>query len=277
MPARPHQLIVGVWQGACDPDLNRNFDRAAEAVKRAALERCDFLCLPECFLTCYGRADVVQRNAITVEDSRLIELARLSAAANVTLLVGLAERRGDQLFNTHVVLDEGRIAGRYCKMMLTGPDREQVGFSAEYHLPVFEAKGVRFGIQICHDSGFPEIAAAFAAQGAKLLFSPHFNLVGPGRLDAHRLRARHTHSGLAALFGLVVARSNIVATEDGLGRLGYGDSSIFSPVGSALAEVGLFSEGLACVDIRSWLEGNWQERRREVSRGLLLAASRAVG
>jgi predicted amidohydrolase len=157
--------------------------------------------------------------------------------------------------------------------VLTETDVEVCGFSPDYELPVFEAHGVKFGIQICHDSGFPEIAAALVAQGARLLFSPQFTLSAPGRVDQHRLRARNVHAGLAALFGLVVVRANIVSSHDAYERLGYGDSAIFSPLGTPLAEAGLFTTALAHADVAPWLLNDWTARRFELPERLIHVAA----
>jgi predicted amidohydrolase len=180
-------------------------------------------------------------------------------------LIGFAEREAGRLYNTQAVLENRRVSGAYRKVMLSAADREVLGFSPGAELPTFEHEDLRFGIQICHDSRFPELAAGLVAQGARLVFSPHYNLIGPSRMDAHRIQARATHAGLAALYGVVVARSNIIATDDPIGRLGYGDSAIFSPDGSCLAEAGLFTSCLITADVTSWLANAGRRIRDELS------------
>ena len=267
----PRSLRIGVWQGSPSFQVNENLSAVYTAIDHAAIAGCDFLCLPECFLTGLGSSTILQSNAITLADDRLREISR--AAHNMVLLVGLAERRGGHLFSTQAVLQNGRLLGAYRKTVLTETDIEICGFSHDYELPVFEAHGVKFGIQICHDSGFPEIAAAFVAQGARLLFSPQFVLSAPERVDQHRLRARSVHAGLAALFGLVVARANVVSSHDALERLAYGDSAIFSPLGTPLAEAGLFTTALAHADVSPWLLNDWTARRLELPERLLQIAT----
>ena len=45
------------------------------------------------------------------------------------------------------------------------------------------------------------------------------------------------------------------------GRLGYGDSAIFSPIGAPLAEAGLFTERLVTADVGPYLkESRWRKR-----------------
>jgi predicted amidohydrolase len=258
MAALGDKLIVGVWQGRCaDGDLEKNIARTAQVIDEAAAAGCDFVCLPETFLSGYGKREIAERCAITLEDRRLRDLAKRAEDRKVVTLVGLSERRkGGAIANSQVVLDSGKVAGVYAKTQLTGSDAKESGFCSDDELPVFRARGVSFAIQICHDSSFPEIASTYAWKGARLLFSPHYNAIRREKMDEHRIRVRNNHIGVAAHFGLVVARSNVIVTDNSLfpDRLGYGDSAIFSPLGTPLAEAGLFTERLVYADVSAWLK-----------------------
>ena len=95
-------------------------------------------------------------------------------------------------------------------------------------------------------------------KGARIIFSPHFNSIGMDLMDEHRILVRNNHIGIAAHFGVVVARANVVSAG---AQQGYGDSAIFSPIGTPLAEVGLFREGLATADVADWLKHDrWRKR-----------------
>jgi len=275
MPKPPSKLVIGVWQGPCDdahPDAN--FAAAADVIQRASSAGCAFVCLPETFLTGYGSRRIVEGNAITLRDPRLLDLARRAADRRVVALLGLAERRGRRILNSQAILDGGKVAGVYCKTIPTGPEFE-MGFASDDELPVFRARGVCFGIQICHDSSFPEIASTLSWKGAQVLFSPHYNKISRGQMDEHRLRVRCNHIGIAAHFALVVARSNIV-WQGGDGLLGYGDSAIFSPLGTPLAEAGLFTETLAVADVAPYLKPCQWRRREELRPALIHAWHRAA-
>jgi predicted amidohydrolase len=256
------KLIVGAWQGhSVDGDVHANVARAHEVIDQAAAAGCDFLCLPENFLTGSGSTQMHKDCAMGLDDGRLLELAAHAADKDIVTLIGLDERRGKLVANTQVVLDGGRVAGHYTKTMLTGGDWHLMGFYDD-ELPVFDAKGVRFGIIICHDSSFPEVAATLAWKGARIIFSPHFNSIGRDRMDDHRTIVRNNNMGIAAHYNVVVVRSNSVGHWSDGDRYGYGDSAIFGPNGAPLAEAGLFAEKLITADVGPHLKGtqSWRDR-----------------
>jgi len=46
------RLIIGVWQGRCaDGDVEANLARAEQVIDEAGTAGCDFVCLPEAFLS----------------------------------------------------------------------------------------------------------------------------------------------------------------------------------------------------------------------------------
>ena len=256
------KLILGVWQGVSkDGDLEANFARAVEVIDQAADAGCDFLCMPENFLTGSGSIEMHKRCAIPLDDQRLVDLAAHAATHDLVTLVGLDERRGDLVANTQVVLDGGQVAGHYTKTMLTGGDWKLMGFYDD-ELPVFEAKGVCFGIIICHDSSFPEVAATLAWKGARIIFSPHFNSIGAHMMDDHRKIVRNNNVGIAVHYNVVVARANSVGHWANGDCYGYGDSAIFGPDGAPLAEAGLFAEKLITADVGPHLKGTQRWRNR---------------
>jgi predicted amidohydrolase len=161
--------------------------------------------------------------------------------------------------------------------MLTGSDKKE--YASEYSLPVFRAKGITFGIIICHDSSFVEPALTMRWKGARLLFSPHYNSISTARMDEHRKKVRNNHVGLATLLKMVVVRSNVVGSRDG--ELGYGDSTIFSPLGEVVAEAPLFQETLISADFERVMfeEERWASQKevpREVIQQLCEAAKNSV-
>ncbi|MCK6474201.1 MAG: carbon-nitrogen hydrolase family protein [Planctomycetes bacterium] len=250
----PAKVVIGVWQGrSVNAEPDANLARAAKVVDEASAAGCDFVCLPESFVSGYGSREIIERGATALDDPRLLDLARRADDRRVVTLIGITEKMdGGELGNTVVVLDDGRILGVYRKVMLTDGDAQTMRFCAGRAFPLFTARGVRFGVQICHDSSYPEIASLYRFKGAQVLFSPHYNNIEKARMDEHRVRVRNNHAGSAVHFNLVVARSNVIVTDDPE-HLGYGDSAIYDPEGRPIAEAGLFTERLIQADVGRWL------------------------
>jgi 5-aminopentanamidase len=264
------KLIVGAWQGISkDGDVDANAARAAQAIDEAAAAGCAFLCLPETFLTGCGTVAEVRAAAIPLSDPRLVALARHAGKRKVVTLVGLTEKRGRRYAITQAILDGGKVAGSYVKTMPTGFDWEVM----QYHddqLPVFRAKGLTYGVIVCHDSSFPEVAATLVWKGARIIFSPHFNNLPRNRMNAHRILVRNNHVGLAAHYNVVVVRANVVGHWDRGDLFGYGDSAIFGPDGAPLAEAGLFTEKLITADVAPYIFGaNPWRQRTEMRRAIV--------
>ena len=177
-------------------------------------------------------------------------------------LVGFNELRDGHLFNTVAVIEQGKLLGRYSKAMpIHGyftPGRE---------FPVFEKKGLKFGIVICADGGYIEPTRILSLKGARLIFAPHFNFVsGPVK---HYQMVRNDHIARAVENGVYFLRANNVVpgrTLDGSSYqgYGYGDSYLLNPNGEVVAAAGLFHEYLMIYNFDLQKKHRSQLNRRSV-------------
>jgi len=270
------KLVVGAWQGVSrDGDVAANIARAERVIDEAAGAGCDFVCLPELFLSGSGTVKIMADSAMPLDDPRLLALAAHAGKRGVVTLVGLCEKRKDKYAVTQAILDDGRVAGHYTKTMLTEMDWELMQFHDD-EMPVFEARGVTYGVIICHDSSFPEVAATLAWKGARILFSPHYNYLPRQRMNDHRILVRNNHVGIAAHYNVVVVRSNVVGYWPSRDSFGYGDSAIFGPNGAPLVEAGLFTETLITADVAPYLGGSGWRQRSEVRPAIIRQLSAAA-
>jgi predicted amidohydrolase len=245
LPARPvyaleRELVISSWQGPCaDGDFAANLATVRDAIRLAEQRRSDFVVFPETFLSGYGNLEVLERGARRIDDPDVRALIAESAEHSMTVLVGIARRTDEGIFNTVLVFEGGKLLGTYDKCMLTGGDRDRMKFVAGRDVPVFESHGARFAVVICHDTSFPQPALLARLRGAEILFTPHYNSINPQTVDDHRKWVRNCHVGLACLMKMAVVRSNVVVT-DMPNSPGYGDSFVMSPQGEILAGAELF-------------------------------------
>jgi len=245
---------ISAYQGRCIDDFNKNLEKVREIFDRAGQDKSDFLCFPEGYLSNY-RADL----AVALDDPRVLELIEYTDRYDMVVIVGISEKESEKVFNTALILYQGKMLGKYRKTMLTGSDKEV--FASDYSLPIFEAKDIPFGVIICHDSSFIEPALTMRWKGARLLFSPHYNSLPYDRMDEHRILVRNNHVGLSVLLQMVVVRSNVVGGDEE--HVGYGDSTIFSPLGVPVAAAPLFKEALisAEFDDSALFKESWRSRK----------------
>jgi predicted amidohydrolase len=245
-PARAleREVSIAVYQGACqEGDFAANLGTVRRVVQEATAGGRQFVVFPEAFLSGYASRAAVQRGARGLDDQKLREFIAESAAHDVVVLVGLARKAPDGLYNSQLVIHRGRLLGFHDKVLLTGGDRDTLGFKPGTSVPLFFAHGARFAVAIGHDTSLPHLALAARLQGAEILFTPHHNEIGAHAADDHRQWVRNCHVGLACQFEMAVARAHIVKS-DRAGQMGYGDSFILSPQGTALAEAKLFKTEL---------------------------------
>jgi len=233
---------IGHYQCVCQQgDFQANLGKLIRGLELAAEARLDVVSFPESFLTGYFRPEEKARaNAFSIDSPQMKEVLDRTTRFPSVFMVGFNETRSGELYNTVAVIENGKILGRYSKafpiIRYFKPGRE---------FPVFEKKGLRFGVIICADGGYIEPARILALKGAKLIFAPHYNFVSDP--IQHYQMVRNDHVARAIENGVYFLRANNVVpgrTLEGLGGhgYGYGDSYLLNPNGEVVAAAGLYQE-----------------------------------
>lgn len=262
------KIRIGTWQGpVAENDVNRNLAKLYEVLEAVRDKGLDFICFPESFLSGYKPQSVTE-SSIPLDDPRIALLVERSAAYDTVILAGMSEIAEDGLYNTQLVIYRGQLLGAYHKTMLTDFDR--LYFKTDFKLPVFEAKGIRFGIATCHTTSYVEPSLYLRWMGVRLLFTPHFNKIPPEGFEEagrkitfweHRTMVLNNQAALATLLKMVVVRSNVVAVDaEGLGA---GDSNIWDMNGVVVAQGTPFTECIVTAEFDKgiFLEEHWIDRR----------------
>ena len=173
-------FTIALVQMKCAPDAPTNRERAVAAIREAAKQGAQIVCLPELFTGPY----FCQK-----EDAALFDLAEpipgpstdclaAAAKANGVVVIGsLFERRMAGVYhNTATVHDaDGSFLGIYRKMHI--PD-DPLFLEKFYFTPgdtgwkVFDTKYAKVGTLVCWDQWYPEAARLTALQGAEVIFYP---------------------------------------------------------------------------------------------------------
>lgn len=250
-------------------DFEGNLGKLLEGLKKADADRVDIVCFPECFLTGYpDDGEVARRDAFTIDSAQIMKLLDQTAKFEAAFIVGFNELRGSDLYNTAVVVHKGHLLGHYSKCTAYMKFHRQ---GREF--PVFEHKGLKFGVVICSDGGYIEPSRLLALQGAKVIFAPHFNYISQQGLIGHFMHVRADHTARAVENMVYFVRGNNVSLGkeeciNGYDGVGYGDSYIIDPWGEMMVRSRRQQEDFIFADIdtnvvdRGWSIGRsmWSAR-----------------
>jgi predicted amidohydrolase len=142
----------------------------------------------------------------------------------------LYEKRDGLIYNmTPVVNPAGEIIARYRKIYPWMP--YEVGVASGNEIVVFDVPDVgRFGVSICYDQWFPEIARAMAWQGAEVIIHP----IATSTIDRQR--------------ELIISQANALMNQcyfvciNDVGQIGNGRSIVVGPEGEVLHQSGELQE-----------------------------------
>ena len=191
---------------------------------------------------------------------------------NLYIVAGIAEREGDLLYNSSVVIGPKGYIGTFRKVHLW--NEENLYFDpGNLGFPVFNTPIGRIGTFICYDGWFPESYRLCALQGADIICIPTNWVPIPGQDPKREAMASILVMGSAHSNSVFVAAANRVGTERG--QLFVGQSLIASYTGwpiagpaSATSEEILYAE-VNLADARrkrNWTEYNQilRDRRTDV-------------
>ncbi len=219
--------------------------------KEAEREGVDLLLFPECFLSGYiVTEDYLNKYAFDFESQEFAEILERLKAIKPMLVFGVSEKKDGAYYNSAAVVEGGKIVGVYRKTHLVAGEKI---FTAGNNYPVFEIKGLRFGINICYDTQFVEAAKAIADQGAVLLLSPAQNMM---RLEsAEKWRDEHAKICKKRVdeTKMWLIRSDVTGIrpkdEEGIERIAYGPTLVMDPNGKIVDRAPLMTTGMVAAEI----------------------------
>jgi predicted amidohydrolase len=167
-------------------------------------------------------------------------LRELSRKYKIDIVFGSMEKLFDKIFNTGVLISNGRIM-RYRKVHVHWTEKFEKGKTFK----VFDSSCGKIGILICFDSAFPEAARVLALKGAKLIFILS-NV--PKEFDVEYLNIRNR--AIALNNQIYVVHCNKPAP------FFNGHSSIIGPRGNIIFEAGskeaVFTKNIDLREVDRW-------------------------
>jgi N-carbamoylputrescine amidase len=152
-------------------DRTANLSRMESLVREAARGGAQAICFPELNISGYILKRDPAEIAETIPGPSSEAVWQMAQKNEVLILAGLAEKKEGKVFISHLAAGPDGILGVYRKTHL-GTNEEGI-YQAGSECPVFRYRGTIFGIELCFDGHFPELATILALKGAEVIFIPH--------------------------------------------------------------------------------------------------------
>lgn len=226
-------------------DVEGAISSAVEFYQQAKAEGAKLLCFPEGYLQGYLTAEAsARRVALDISSSRFNNLMKRFPKIGPTIVMGFIEVSMGKLFNSAVVIEGATTVGCYRKRHLLPGES---AFSAGADTPVFNAGGLKFGINICYDTNFPAVAQQVADSGATLIVCPANNMMRRDRAEIFRDAHNSIRGDRCRETGLWLVSADISGERDG--RVSWGPTAVLNPEGDVVKQLPLGEPGLLFADI----------------------------
>jgi predicted amidohydrolase len=210
-------------------DVVANRDTVCRHLHTAADAGANLIVFPECILTGYGftSREETQRCSEEMPGASTETIAAVCVARRVWCIYGTIERAGTKLYNAAALIGPKGFVAKYRKCHLPCLGADRFTDPGEGPLVIHDLGGLKVGIGICFDGGFPEFPRVLTLLGADLIVLP------TNWADKAIKTATYVPPSRALENAVYFAAVNRVGTESGFHYIGQ--SSIYAPSGDCLA------------------------------------------
>ena len=239
------KIAVAQIQSSTEKEVN--LDVGVKLINEASNRGAELIVFPE-FLMAFSpasqsTADLTEL-AESIDGPFVSELRVAAKASKIATVATIYENApvADRVYDTAIWIDDsGNIASVYRKLHLY----DAFGFkeSDKFHpgadvAPLTVLGDGRFGMMICYDLRFPELARMLTLQGANILLAPSGWVQGDLKFDHWQtmIKARALENG------------SYVIAPDQTGNIYIGHSMAVDPLGRTLLDLGAI-EGVKVIDL----------------------------
>ena len=224
-------------------DINANLSSLEATVRSEVNQGTELTVFPECYSTgyCFDSLAEAMEFSESVPGPSTDRVAKLCVELKTHVVFGMLEKSGDHLFNVAVLIGPDGLIGCYRKVHLPYLGVDRFTTPGDRPFEVFEAAGVRIGMLICYDGGFPEAARVLSIRGADLIVLPTNWPPGGSYMAEFSINCRAMENGI------YFAAVNRIGTENGFSFIGK--SRICSPVGATISSIDDASPGILRTEI----------------------------
>ena len=251
-------MKVAAAQIACTPgEVGANLRKIRDFAVRAKKSGAELVVFPEMADTGYSMP-LIQKHASTWTEGAVPRLEQMAEELSIAIVCGVSERVDDKIFNAQVFIEAGgEMIGSYRKthLVTAAPLDERPVFAPGDKFATCVARGLNFGLTICYDLRFPEVARKLAVDHKidVLLNSSAWPFP---RLE--HLRVLALARAMENQYYLILC--NRVGTDDGVTFCGT--SAIIDPYGVLIAAASADREELIIAEISTDVLKSVRDRMR---------------
>lgn len=228
-------------------DIEENLDRVDRYCDRAHKRGAALICFPELSITGYTSRPDIRRVAQPFHGEIPTRLMETAKATQMVILAGMAEcDHKNRIFATHLVVTPQGAVERYRKLHLAPPELAELTPGTD--IPIFNAAGIKFGVQLCYDAHFPELSTRMALAGAEVIFVPH---ASPRVTPEKKLASWMRHLPARAFDNSIYLVACNPYGENGLGLSFAGLAVAIGPSGNVIEKYLEHREGLLFADFKA--------------------------
>jgi predicted amidohydrolase len=199
-------------------------------LERIAAQGAKLAVFPEAMVTgyCFDSVAEAMPYAEPVPGESVDRLAPLCRRLDMAAVYGTLEREGDLIYNVAMLVGPDGLVSAHRKMHLPRIGIDRFAAPGDRPFEVNEVFGLRVGMLVCYDGGFPEAVRCLALAGADLVALPTNWPHGAECAAEHATNCRAWENEI------YFAAANRVGNERGYQFIGR--SRICDPLGRTLAD-----------------------------------------
>ena len=228
--------------GDVDGNTSRIVSAASEARDRY---RADLVMLPELAVSGYPPEDLLFHSGMRLQVARSLERLK-QEVHGITLIAGYPEYSGSKIFNSAVVIRDGKVLANHRKACLPN---YRVFDEKRYFTPgteptIIQLNGMRAGVLVCEDAWDSAPSHQAREAGAQVLLIIN---ASPYEVDKQSMREQQVVRERIEETGIPVVFCNLIGGQDEL--VFDGNSFVMDVDGTVTQRAPAFTEGMYVVDL----------------------------
>ena len=234
-------IALAVQNSICGM-FEENLSKCIKFIQMAAQKGASLILFPEMNLTGYTSGEKLESIAKPLSDDLIKTLQDISVTESITIIAGLAHKEPDKkIYASQFAIMPDSSFFIYKKIHLAPPEKKSMSSGNKIETGQVKLWNLNFGIQLCYDAHFPQLATAMAVKGADLIMIPHASPRGTSE-EKYRSWMRHLKAR-AFDNGVFIAACNQTG-KNGYGLSFPGVALVIGPDGKVISKYTENKEGL---------------------------------